>query len=319
MINLIKIKNGVTLYAFDYIIIFVIIFHFSMLISNVITAVANNYFSGLDLDIIVSHMAETSSQGSTPAPQPAGVSTTRSVKDVYSHGSWPDTVRTIFIYGTGALRYVAQKSSTGKIAVTASTIAIDYGAQIAKRIIDDPTWFGQHLGNWEMINGKNNNPEELHVEAGGDREALDALSSSPSVGCDSTVSFLPSNVNLFFNNYNYEDFLRYVIQIFKLEPVIVDYPQTLLADQHQGLALALFILSLSGVIIFISLVFSVIFFSLRDRIKSYFKNRYILGYLNLNFKLIVIELACLSLILVYDFYFIVKISHFLFTHPIQPN
>ena len=86
--------------------------------------------------------------------------------------------------------------------------------------------------------------------------------------------------------YNYEDFFRFVIQIFKLEPVIVDYSQTLLAEQHQGLALALFILSLSAIIIFISLVFSVIFFSLRDRIKSYFKNRYILGYLNLNFKLI---------------------------------
>ena len=292
-----------------------------MLISNIITAVANNYFSDLDLDIIVSHMADTSSHGSTSAPQPADITTTRTVKDVYSHGSWPDTVRTIFIYGAGALRYVAKKTATGRIAVTASTIAIDYGAQIAKRVIDDPTWFGQHLSNWEVVKGKNNNPEELHVEAGGDQEALDALSLSPSIVEDSTASFLPSNVNLFFENfyYNYEDFFRFVIQIFKLEPVIVDYCQTLLAEQHQGLALALFILSLSAIIIFISLVFSVIFFSLRDRIKSYFKNRYILGYLNLNFKLIALELACLSLILVYDFYHIVKISHFLFTHPVQPN
>ena len=48
-------------------------------------------------------------------------------------------------------------------------------------------------------------------------------------------------------------------------------------------------------------------------------NAPILGYLNLNFKLIALELACLSLILVYDFYHIVKISHFLFTHPVQPN
>ena len=175
-----------------------VIFHFSMLISDIITAVANNYFSDLDLDIIVSHMADTSSQGSTSAPQPADITTTRTVKDVYSHGSWPDTVRTIFIYGTGALRYVAKKTATGRIAVTASTIAIDYGAQIAKRVIDDPTWFGQHLSNWEVVKGKNNNPEELHVEAGGDQEALDALSLSPSIVEDSTASFLPSNVNLFY-------------------------------------------------------------------------------------------------------------------------
>ena len=82
--------------------------------------------------------------------------------------------------------------------MTASTIAIDYGAQIAKRVIDDPTWFGQHLSNWVVVKGKNNNPEELHVEAGGDQEALDALSLSPSIVEDSTASFLPSNVNLFY-------------------------------------------------------------------------------------------------------------------------
>ena len=291
-----------------------VIFHFSMLISDIITAVANNYFS--DLDIIVLHMAEPSSQSGTYAHQSADTTTTRTVKDVYSHGTWPDAVRTIFIYGTGALRYIAKKTPTGRIAVTASTIAIDYGAQITKRVIDG---FAQHLSNWELIKGKNNNPEELHVEVSGDQEALNVLTTTPSGVGDSTASFLPSNVNFFFENYNYEEFIRFVIQIFKLEPVVVDYPQTLLAEQHQGLALALFILSLSAIIIFISLVFSVIFFSLRDRIKSYFKNKYILGYLNLNFKLIALELTCLSLILLYDFYNIVKIAHFLLTHPIQPN
>ena len=173
-----------------------VIFHFSMLISDIITAVANNYFS--DLDIIVLHMAEPSSQSGTYAHQSADTTTTRTVKDVYSHGTWPDAVRTIFIYGTGALRYIAKKTPTGRIAVTASTIAIDYGAQIAKRVIDDPTWFGQHLSNWVVVKGKNNNPEELHVEAGGDQEALDALSLSPSIVEDSTASFLPSNVNLFY-------------------------------------------------------------------------------------------------------------------------
>ena len=81
-----------------------------MLISNIITAVANNYFSDLDLDIIVSHMADTSSHGSTSAPQPADITTTRTVKDVYSHGSWPDTVRTIFIYGDWCVTICSKKN-----------------------------------------------------------------------------------------------------------------------------------------------------------------------------------------------------------------
>lgn len=291
-----------------------------MLISNAITELANNYFSGLDLDIIVTHMADTSSQGGASANQSAAVTTltTGTVKDVYSQGSWPDAVRTIFIYGTGALRYVAQKTPSGRIAVTAGTLAIYSGAQITKRVIDDPTWFTQHLSNWRMISGRNNNPEELHVESGEDKEALAVIGSSPSVGGDTTASFLPSNVNHFFNNinYNFEGFINFIIQTFKLETVTVDYPQTLLADQHQGLALALFVLSLSAIIIFISLVFSVIIFTLRDRIKSYFKNKYILSYLNLNFKIIVIEFFSLSFLLLYDLYYIVKIGHFLFTHPI---
>lgn len=299
-----------------------IIFHFSLLISNAITELANNYFSGLDLDIIVTHMADTSSHGGASANQSVAVTTTttttRTVKDVYAHGSWPDTVRTIFIYGTGALRYVAKKTPSGRIAVTAGTIAMDFGSQITKRVIDDPTWFTQHLSSWKMISGRNNNPEELHVEAGEDKEALTVIDSSPSAGGDTTASFLPSNVNHFFgnNNYDLEGFINFVIQTFKLETVTVDYPQTLLADQHQGLALALFILSLSAIIIFISLIFSVIIFTLRDRIKSYFKNKYILGYLNLNFKIIVIEFFTLSFLLLYDLCYIVKIGHFLFTHPI---
>lgn len=310
-----------TLDAFDYIIIFVVIFHFSGLISNGLTGITNNYFSGLDLNIIVSHMADASSQGSTSASQSDAVANTRLVKDVYTHGSWPDTVRTIFIYGTGALRYVAKKTPTGKIAVTVGTIAIDISAQAAKRIVDDPHWFGEHLKKFKIIRGQNNNPEELHVEAGDDKEALNRISNSATsvTEGDSTASFLPTNENFLIDNIKIEDFFSYVIQIFKLNPVIVDYPQTLLAEQHQGLALSLFVLSLSAIIIFISLVFSVIFFSLRDRIKSYFKNRYILSYLNLNFKLIVIELSFLSLVLLYDLFYTVKIAHFLFTHPIQPN
>ena len=131
---------------------------------------------------------------------------------------------------------------------------------------------------------------------------------------------LPKEPTLFEGfDFNLNEIVPFFIHVFKLEPVSVNYSQTLLAEQHQMLALALFILSISAIFLFLSFVFNVIVFSFRDKFKSYFKNKYILSYLNLSFKFIVLDLSFLFMVLIYNFYYIVRIAHFLVTHPIYPS
>ena len=52
-----------------------------------------------------------------------------------------------------------------------STIATDYGSQMAKRAFEDPSWLREHMKTWKLI--KKDKPEELHMEAGDDKEAIE--------------------------------------------------------------------------------------------------------------------------------------------------
>ena len=293
---------------YDYILIFIITLHFSSMLSNFLSSQFYYYFSELDLNIIVSHIGET---GNSSNPQTTEVN--RTVQDIYQHGSWPDT---IFIYGTGMLRYMASKTPTGRAVTITSTIATDYGAQIAKRAFEDPNWLEQHMKLWKKLT--TDKSEELHMEAGNDTEAVNMITATPT---DTTYSYLPYDNHSLLSgfDFNLNEIVSYFIHFFKLEPVSVDYSQTLLAQQHQMLALALFILSISAIFLFFSFVFNVIVFSFRDKFKSYFKNKFILSYLNLSFKFIVLDLSFLFMVLIYNFYYIVRIAHFLVTHPIYPS
>ena len=313
-INLVKIRNSNYLPVYDYILIFIIILHFTSILSNFLSSEMYYYFSEKDLNTIVLHVGESGESLNTKTVSSPEVN--RTVQDVYNHGSWPDTVRTIFIYGTGMLRYMASKIPTGKAVTITSTIATDYGSQMAKRAFEDPSWLREHMKTWKLI--KKDKPEELHMEAGDDKEAINIITANST---ENTNSYLPYDSLTLFEgfDFNLNEIVPFFIHVFKLEPVSVNYSQTLLAEQHQMLALALFILSISAIFLFLSFVFNVIVFSFRDKFKSYFKNKYILSYLNLSFKFIVLDLSFLFMVLIYNFYYIVSIAHFLITHPINPN
>jgi len=68
---------------------------------------------------------------------------TTTTQIIHNDGSFSNTIRTLFIYGTGALRIgmLRQGGSPGsKFAVIGSSIALDYASKIANNIINDPDY-----------------------------------------------------------------------------------------------------------------------------------------------------------------------------------
>lgn len=308
----------------DYILILVFVSNISILLSNGITSIVvwlHHSFNDICSDniLVILNVVEnnipTSSSSNVTNPQSVNV-VNRTVQDSYTHGGWPDTVRSIFIYGTGMLRYVASKSSAGRTITIASTIATDYGSQLAKRAFEDPKWVREHMDNWTFMK---QDSDGFHFDASSDSEAVNIITKPNDSGVN---NFIDSNLSLdVFNfsnnsNFNLNNFLEELVKFLKLNPVSVDYPQTLLADQHHFLALALIILSVSAIFLFITFMINVIIFSYRDKMITYFKNKYILMYLNLNFKIQLAELIFIAITLIFNMYHIILISHFLFTHPI---
>lgn len=116
--------------------------------------------------------------------------------------------------------------------------------------------------------------------------------------------------NNFINN-----FMDYIKPF--LEPVQVSYSNEVLANQIYGLSIALYILSLSILVLLIYLILNMIIFTYSDMIVNYFSNKYIKWYVSINKKFIGVELFILGSSLLYFMYILTYGLHFLATHPID--
>lgn len=85
-------------------------------------------------------------------------------------------IKSIFIYGTGALRLHLLRGGTPlqRGFVIASTVAADAAASALKNAINDPEYVEKHINSWaRVIKGNNNSTLELNVE--NDKETLSTL------------------------------------------------------------------------------------------------------------------------------------------------
>lgn len=115
----------------------------------------------------------------------------------------------------------------------------------------------------------------------------------------------------------YQDILSQVLSYF--QPQTVNYPVELLMDQHHYLAIFLFILILLLSIFIFILAYMAVLIIFKDKILSFITNKYLLLYLKMRYKLMYAEILFLSMLILYDFYYIITISHFLCLHPIDVN
>ena len=125
---------------FDYFLLTIVIF---TLLGDFISLLysINNYLfeifniNGLDL---IHNMVDNKSNVST---------STTSTTIIHDDGSWSNTIRSLFIYGTGSWRfYLSRAASTpsSRAFVVVTTIAADCGSKVITNVMNDPEYIKSH-------------------------------------------------------------------------------------------------------------------------------------------------------------------------------
>ena len=102
-----------------------------------------SYSNALD---IFCNMASTSNVNTS-------ASHSTDVRVIHDDGSWNNSIKSLFIYGTGALRLHLARGGTPatRTFIIASTIGTDVLAKVINNTINDPAYVRSHLENWSTI------------------------------------------------------------------------------------------------------------------------------------------------------------------------
>jgi hypothetical protein len=104
-----------------------------------------------------------------------------------------------------------------------------------------------------------------------------------------------------------------------LEPVTSNYSNEILANQIHDLSILLFILSILISILILGLLLNILVLINSNRILNFFTNKYIRWYVNVNMKLISIEVFCLGFSILYFMPTLSTGLQYIATHPIILN
>ena len=230
----------------------------------------------------------------------------------------------MFIYGTGIYRFAVTKSAPGRAFAVTSAVAGDLATRVMTNMINDSNYLAQissaQARNITFENGSNNTVANVKIDTKtqeqkeanelGKAEAASASSSNN----ESSSNLVGSDLDSFA-----EESLKLIISYLKpfLTPVTVTYSNELLASQIQGISVMLFIITVITIFLFIVFTFNAIILIYRDKIVNYFTNKYIRAYLNLQAKVIAIELIFFSVTILYFLYSIGIGVQFIARHPIN--
>ena len=248
---------------------------------------------------------------------------TTNVQVIHSDGSWSSGIRSLFIYGTGALRISTLKAGgtpSSRAFVIASTLGADAVSKIFNNAINDPKYILSHIESWKTIWDGISDTAHIYVE--GDKETskiVDSIAKS-----NDSISNIESSTTLnnnFISDGLSNDIVTYIMTILKpiLVPVKVSYSNELLATQLYGISILLFILCIFIIIMLIVFIVNLLIYLNSDKIINYFNNKYIKWYVSFNKKIIRIELFYLGSTILYFMYTLSSGLHFLATHPITFN
>jgi hypothetical protein len=248
---------------------------------------------------------------------------TRSTQIIHNNGTWADTIRTIFIYGAAAARYTAVRTRPGQVFVVAAAVGTELGTRFAQNAINDPNYILEHYNNWNIIWDRDSNQTvRIFTNSNNFPSPSDSNNYVPPINpnFDPNSNFISNNFDSSFIesiNSQLKPIFDYIVGF--LNPVTVDYPNTLLAQQIHGLAIFLFIICISIIILFIAFSFNMIILLYREKLIGYFTNKYIVAYLKLQTHIILFEIIFFFSLILYSLYNLAIGIHFIATHPIIIN
>lgn len=238
------------------------------------------------------------------------------VQITHTEAGWSNSIRQIFVYGTGVFRLSllrAGGSPGQRTFVIATTLASEAASKAINNAINDPSYVKNHIDNWKQI-WKNSETIEIQVE--NDSDTMTQINEN--------ISQLNQNFNNFRGNELNDladKLVNSIIDILKpvLSPVQVDYSNVLLADQIYGISIILFILSVLIIFLLIAFMFNILIIVYSDKLMNLFTNKYIRWYIAFNKKIVGIEICFLGGSILYFMYILSYGIHFIATHPIIIN
>lgn len=266
----------------------------------------------------------------------------------HSDNGISNTIRSIFIYGSGGYRlYITRGGTpTSRFVITGGAIMIDAGSRILSNIINDPTYLATQADGLRRvldINGRSTSAVSTRAVQGSQldqdvarvvqaQEQVQAAQAQaaqavqpPAVSSQNTGwGNWPGFRNNFIEDVNGSDdpsinTVRPLLDFLKpiLEPVQVPYSNELLANQINDVSIILFLMMLIIMLMFTVLLLNILVFIYSDKIKNYFNNKYIKMYVSITKKFIAIEIILTSITLLYFMYIIETGLRFIATHPIN--
>jgi len=231
------------------------------------------------------------------------------VKIIHDDGSWSNTVRSIFIYGTGALRLYLTKAGTPstRAFVIASTLGTDVLYRAVNNTVNDPNYVKNHYDSWRYI-WKNSAEGVVKVQV--DTETAERLNQAL------------LNNNLIPDNSGMDDISNKILKFIMntvgsiLEPVASTYSTEVLATQIYHISILLYLLSLFITILIFFLLVNILVVINSERILKFFSNKYIRWYVNINLKLISLEVFLLGGSILIYMQGLSNGLHYIATHPI---
>lgn len=238
---------------------------------------------------------------------------TTNVSIIHDDSGWSNAIRQIFIYGTGALRLHLIRGGTPGTRgfIIGSTLMADGLSRVINNTINDPEYVRNHIENWRKV-WKDGEVLDVTVDESTSKKILEVMDPHP---VDNVQNFISSDDLGKFSETIVNSIMGRLKDI--LEPAYVNYSNDILLEQIYGLSILLFILSLLIIILFVGFILNILIFVYSDRILNYFTNKYIRAYIQLNKKLIGIEIFFLSGSILYFLYVLSHGLHFICTHPIS--
>ena len=226
-----------------------------------------------------------------------------------------DGIRTLLIYGFGGMKLHALRSGTpsSRFIALGATVLTDNATKFLSHTVNDPTFLRSHIENWKIIY---KNATHAEIDISGSEATVKEASKLDLSSVNNTPKFLPDG------NFSIEDLsnkgIEFILEFFRdlIAPQPSPFSNEVLSLQKHDITILLFFLSIGIFILIIFLLFNILLVLNGDRLKNYFKNKYIKWYIDINIKFITIE-AFISGSLILMFMFeLIKGILYLVQHPL---
>lgn len=233
--------------------LFLFVLVFAFLFYDILLIIISFYEKFITTDITTDILFKMASNSNTTNH------TSHSTTVIHDDSGWSSSIRQIFIYGSGALRYTLLRGGgTQRGFIISSTIVAEAVAKFLTNSINETEYVEKHKNTWKRILSSDKSSVDIHIY--NDADTLKKLED-----VTKKISFDD------LDNWS-ENILNTGIDILKpiLQPITVDYSNEILSKQIYGISIMLFILSVLIIVLLTAFMINILIIVYSDKLMNFF-------------------------------------------------